>query len=223
MSWLSSFLHPGRAYEKSGQESERYYNQGQKYLQPYNQYGQEAGENLSNAMQRLLHPQGLYDEFMQGYEQSPYAIDMQERANQHGMNAANSMGLMGSTPALQAIQSGATAIGNQDRENYFQRLMDMYFKGAGIGQNIYGTGAQVGAQMGQNAINQGNNAAESVYNQNAAGGNMFGNIAGTAAGMAMGGPIGGALANKFIGSYQPWSTGGSMNKGRNSPVWGGNF
>jgi hypothetical protein len=211
MSWLSSFIHPGRAYEKAGKESERYYNQGQQFLQPYNQHGEEAYGNLSGAMQNLMHPQDFYNELMQNYETSPYAQNQQAQSTQHALNAASSMGMLGSTPALNAMQAGNSAIGNADRENYFKRLMDMYFHGADISQNIYGQGAQAGNQMGQNAINQGTNASEMAFGQNAVGGQMFGNILGnvSGAGMMLG-------ANKWMPEISPWKTSGNNKSSGNS-------
>lgn len=203
MSWLSSFLHPGRAYKKAGEQSENYYNQAQNYLQPYANQGQEAGSALSGAMNNLLNPDQLYNQWAQGYEISPYAQQLQGQAQQHGLNAASSMGLMGSTPALQAIQAGTSQIGNADRDNYMKSLMDMYYHGAGIGQNMFGTGAGAAGTMGQNAMGQGNTMAEMAYGRQAAGGNMLGGLLGAGAGMLTG-------YNPWTaGASNPWSTGGN--------------
>lgn len=211
MSWLSSLIHPGRAYKKAAEEQEKYYGQAQDYLNPYNERGLEAGNAVSGAMNNLLNPDQLYNDWAQGYQMSPYAQQQQQAATQNGLNAASSMGLMGSTPALQAIQAGTSQIGNQDRQNYLNQLMNMYFQGAGIGQNIYGQGAQAGGQLGQNAMNQGTNAAEMAYGRQAAGGNMLGGLLGAGAGMLTG--------------YNPWTqqnmTPWSPNKSFGGNVSGG--
>lgn len=204
MSMLSSFLHPGRAYKKAADQMSQYYNQAQGYMQPYSQQGQEAYGSLQGAMQSLLNPQQLQSDWAQGYEASPYARMMQEEATNQGLNAASAMGLMGSSPALQAIQRGTSMITAQDRDNYLNSLMQKYLSGAGIAQNIYGQGAGMAGQMGQNAMAQGQNMGQMAYGQQAAGGQLFGNLLGMGAGLAgaaLGGPIGGALATKFIGPH----------------------
>lgn len=200
MSWLSSFLHPGQGYDKAQQQMDQYYQQGQGYLQPYNQYGQNAYGNLSGAMNALLDPQALQDKWMKGYQESEAAKSAESMAQQHGLDAASSLGLMGSTPALSAIQAGTTQIGLEDQQNYLDNLMQKYLAGAGIAQGIFGQGANAAGQMGQNAMNMGQNSAQMAFGKANAGGNLFGNLLGMGAGLAgsaLGGPIGGALANKW--------------------------
>lgn len=204
MGMLSSFLHPGRAYDKGAQQLSQYYGEAQANLQPYMQQGQSAYGDLTGAMQNLLDPQQLQSDWASGYEASPYAQMLQEDASQQGLNAASSMGLMGSTPALQAIQRGTSMIGAQDRDNYLNSLMQKYMSGANIAQGIYGQGMGAAGQMAGNAMNQGQGMAEMAYGRQAAPGQMFGNLLGMAAGAAgtaLGGPIGGALATKFIGPH----------------------
>ena len=200
---MDSFLHPEKAYKKAGEQAEQYYGQAQDYLQPYNQYGQDAYQDMSGAMQSLLNPAALQDEWASGYQTSPYAQMQQERAQNQGLNAASSMGLMGSSPALQAIQAGTSNIGMADQNNYMDNLMQKYLAGAGLAQNIYGTGAAAGGQMGQNAMNQGVNMAQSAYGQQAAPGNLMGGLIGTAVGAATG-----SQGTNPSATQQPWSTGG---------------
>lgn len=209
MSWLSSFLHPGRAYDKAGDQVQQYWQQAQGYLNPYIQQGQQGYGEMANAMNALLNPETLQNKWAQGYETSPAALQAQEFAKQSGLDSASAMGLMGSTPALSALQAGESQIALQDRQNYLDNLMQKYLAGAGLAQNIYGIGANAAGQAAQGAMNTGQNMAQMAYGKQAAGGNMFGNLLGTAAGLAgsaLGGPIGGAIANKYIGSWSP--TGG---------------
>lgn len=180
---ISSFLNPGKAYRKATEAMQPYYDQSQQMMQPFMQQGQAAYGPLSGAMNRLLDPASLQNEWAQGYQASPYAQQMQGMANQQGLEAASSLGLMGSSPALQAIQAGTSQIGAQDRERYLDSLMQKYLAGAGLAQNIYGQGAQAAGQMGQNAMNMGNFASEMAYGQQAAPGQLFGNLLGTAAGL----------------------------------------
>jgi len=101
---------------------------------------------------------------------------------------------------LQATQAGTTQIGLDDRQNYLDSLMQKYLAGAGISQGIYGQGANAAGQMGQNAMNMGQNSAEMAYGKQNAGGNMLSGLIGQGigvAGSALGGPIGGALAKRW--------------------------
>lgn len=185
MSALSSLLHPGRAYRSAANELNNYYGQSQNFLSPYQQQGQSAYEPMQNAMQSLLNPADLHNQWAQGYEISPYAQQMQSMAQQNGLNAASSMGLMGSTPALQAIQAGTSQIANRDRENYLNDLMQKYMTGASLAQGLYGSGQQAAMQGSQNALGHGQNMAEMLYGGKQAGANMLGNVLGTVSGFGM--------------------------------------
>jgi hypothetical protein len=201
MSWLSNFLNPGRGYKKGQEQLDKYYQQAQGYLQPYSQYGQDVYGDINSAMQALLNPQALQDQWSQGYHESQYAKDLEDMASQHGLNAASAMGLMGSTPALHALQQGTSQIAAADKQQYMNDLMQKYLAGAGIGQNIFGAGANAAGQMGQNAMNMGQNSAQMAYGQQNAGRNLFEKGLGAAGGLmagALGGPVGASGWN-FIG------------------------
>ncbi len=196
MSWLSSFMHPGKGYQKGQEQLDKYYNEAQGNLSPYNQQGQEQYGNLNDYIKNLMDPAALQAKWAEGYSESPAAMQAEKMAQEHGLNAASSMGLMGSNTALNAVQSGTSQIGLNDRQNYLNDLMEKYKTGAGLAQGIYGTGAGAAGQMGQNAMNQGQNSSQMAYGQENAGGNMFGGLLGAGlglAGSALGGPIGGAI------------------------------
>ena len=200
MSWLSSFLHPGKGYEKGQEQLDKYYNQAQGALNPYNQQGQEQYGNLSDYIKNLMDPQALQDKWAKGYTESESAKNAEGMAKEHGLDAASSMGLMGSSPALGAIQAGTTQIGLDDRQNYLDNLMQKYLAGAGLAQGIYGTGANAASGMSNNAMNMGKSSSEMAYGKENAGGNMLSNLIGGGiglAGSALGGPIGGALAKRW--------------------------
>jgi hypothetical protein len=200
MSWLSSFLHPGKGYEKGQEQLDKYYNQAQGNLQPYNQNGQEQYGNLSDIIKNLMDPTELNKKWTESYTESPQAKQAEAMAQEHGLNAASSMGLMGSNTALNATQAGTTQIGLDDRQNYLDSLMQKYLAGAGLSQGIYGQGANAAGQQSQNAMNMGQNSAEMAYGKQNAGGNMLSGLIGQGvglAGSALGGPIGGALAKRW--------------------------
>lgn len=181
MSWLSSFLHPERGYNKARDEYNKYYDQAQMYQQPFLDNATGAYGGLSEAMKALLDPQGLQDKWASGYEESDAAKNAENMATQHGLNAASSMGMLGSTPALQALQTGTSNIVSADKQHYLDDLMKKYLSGIGIGEDIYGVGASSAGQMGQNAMTNAQRIAEMVYNSTNAPGQTFGNIAGMGA------------------------------------------
>lgn len=178
---ITKLLNPGKAYKKAGQEAERYYQQGQGYLQPYQQQGQQAYGNLQGAMQNLLNPEELHARFAQSYETSPQARYAQEEAQNAGLDAASSMGLFGSTPAMRGIQAETARIGAQDRERYIERLINQYLHGAQLSQGIYGQGAGAAGQLSQNAANMGQMMGQTAFGQQQAPQNLFGSLLGTAA------------------------------------------
>lgn len=208
MSWLSSFLHPEKGYQKGQEQLDKYFQQAQQNYQPLINQGQAAYGDMNTAMQKLLNPGGLQDEWIKNYKESEAAKNMEGMAQEHGLNAASSMGLMGSSPALQAIQAGTSQIGAQDRQTYLDNLMQKYLAGTGLAQSIYGTGANAAGQAGQNAMTMGQNSAQMAFGQQNAPGDMFSKLLQGAASFAT--PIGQAWGMNKLGlNNSPWSTGGS--------------
>lgn len=230
MSWLSSWLHPNKGYQAAQQQLDKYFDQTKNYYdqanqatQPFVNQGQDAYAGLSDSMKALLDPQALQDKWMSGYKESEAAKNAEGMAQEHGLDAASSMGLMGSSAGLNAIQNGTSQIGAQDRQQYLDNLMQKYLAGTGIAQGIYGTGANAAGQqgqnamnMGQNAMNMGQNAAQMAYGSTNAQGDLFGKLLGGAAGM-FGGPLASGVAQgmgwQTKGGYNTppnaWSTGGA--------------
>ena len=204
MGWFDSFLNPGKGYAKGQEQLDKYYQQAQGQLNPYNQNGVQAGQGLNTAMNNLLDPAALQNKWSSGYQESPYAQQLQNQAQSQGMDAASAMGLMGSSPALNAIQQGSAGIMNADRQQYMNDLMQKYLAGTGIGQSMYGVGANAANQQSQNAMNQGQNSAGMAFGQQNAQGDLLSKGIGAAAG-AFGGPIAGAAGNYLANK---WFTGG---------------
>lgn len=213
MNWLDpfgienmadSFLHPEKGYEKGQEQLNKYYNQGQDYLNPYNQFGQNAYGDYSQAMKKMLDPAALEAEWAKGYTESPSAKNAEGMAQEHGLDAASSLGLMGSNTALNAIQGGTTQIGLDDRQNYLNDLMQKYLAGAGIAGNIFNTGAGAAGSLATNANNMGQNSAQMAYGEQNAPGDLFGKLLGTGVGIATG--KGGTVGGGTSGSG--WSFGG---------------
>jgi len=209
---LSSFLNPGKAYKKAGQQMDKYYQQGQEALNPYVQQGQQAYEPMNNAMMSLLDPTALQGQWLDSYETSPWAQDLMGQAESEGLNAASSMGLLGSTTALQALQAGKSKIYNADRQAYLDDIMKKYMSGAQMAQGLYGSGQNAASQYGQNAMNQGQQMGQMAYGQQAAPGQMLNNLINTGIGAAI--PMYGMSK---MGAGGGWNTGG----GSYNPMGGG--
>jgi len=165
MGWLDPFnvFDPGKGYRAAGKEIKKGYQEGQGYLNPYNQAGTDQLQKLLAAQGNLLDPSKLQSEWAKGYEMSPYAKQLQDQAKASGMDAASSQGLLGSSTALNSIQQGSSNIMNADREKYMNDLMQKYLAGIGIGQNIYGTGANAAGQMSGNAMDFGKQMASMQF------------------------------------------------------------
>lgn len=173
MSWLSNLLHPGRAYDKAKETSQNYYNQAQNQLNPYAQGGVAANDKLNQFLESLSNPGKLQEEWSKGYEESPYAKQLEQGSIDRGLNAAGSMGLMGSSAALNNIQEEGSDIMNKDRQSYMNDIMNKYLAGMGIATNQFNTGAGAAGQQSQNAMNQGQNEAGLDFGQANAGPNML--------------------------------------------------
>ena len=193
MSWLSDFLHPNRGYDAAQNEMNRYFNMGKDVLNPYQQHGLDSYNGLSEVMNKLLNPSQLQDEWMKNYKESEYAKKAEDMATQHGLNAASSMGLMGSTPALQAIQAGTSQIASQDQQKYLDDLMQKYLAGAGIGQGLYNTGAGSASQLMQQMMNMGRDSGQLQYSRHNAGSGILQDLLGRLLG------AGGSALSKYLG------------------------
>jgi len=207
MSWFSQWAHPADAYKKAQEEMQKHYDEAQAKLDPYNQNGVTAGKNLTEEAGKLTNPAALQDEWSKNYQESDIAKQNEAMANQRGLDSASSQGLFGSSPAIQAIQSGTAGIVAGDRQKYLDDLMQKYLAGVGINQGLNTTGAGAATTQSNNATKFGEDSATNTFNQNNAQGNLFGDIAGNAlpviAGGIFGGPAGAASA-----AAGKWSTKG---------------
>lgn len=189
MSWISStldsFFNPQKGYDEAAKKMEQYWKQAQQFQEPYRQAGVDQLPILTGAQSALLDPSKLLGEWMGTYEASPYAQKSISNATDAGMNAASSMGLIGSSPAITNIQNSAGDIMNKDRQQYLDDLMNKYMTGIGVGQNIYGIGAQTAGNMGNQALNVGQNMGQAAYGSQNAQGDMLAQMMAMAAKMYM--------------------------------------
>lgn len=209
MGWLDSFLHPERGYEAAEKSANQGWNDAQGFQNQFRQQGQDQYGRLNEATGNLLDPEALYNKWASGYQTSPYAKRELEMNRGAGLDAASSMGLMGSSASLANIQQGAGDIVSRDRKEYLDDLMQQYMKGIGLGQDLYGTGAATAGNLGSQAMAHGQNQAELEYGRENSQGKLFENMlrAGAGAGATiLGGPIGGAVSSSLFGSGNKYNS-----------------
>lgn len=140
------------------------WNDAKQYQQPFLQGGIDQRGLLNQATSDLLSPQKLQDQWISGYQNSPWAKQLLSQNQSSGMDAASAMGLGGSSAALSNIQQGAGNIVNEQRQQYMNDLMQKYMQGIGLGENLYGVGAHTAMNLGNESRANGNNLAALAYN-----------------------------------------------------------
>lgn len=190
-SMINSMLHPEEGYEEAAKRMREAWQQAQATQQPYNAAGQGQLDRLNQAENQLLDPSKLLADWMSKYEMSPYAQRSIENAKNAGLDAASSMGLMGSSPAIANIQNSASDIMNADRQQFLNDMMQKYMAGIGIGKDIYGIGAQTAGNLGQQGLHVGENLAAAGFGEKNAPGNLLKDL------LAMGGKM--FIANQLGG------------------------
>jgi hypothetical protein len=160
---IADWLGGKQGYDEARKQTERAWNEAKGYgergfgfQEPYRQAGLDQIGTLNNVENNLLNPSDLLAKWMESYQTSPYAQRSMENARASGLDAASSMGLMGSSAALNNLQQSSADIMQQDRQAYLNDLMNKYMQGAGIGQNMFGVGANTAGNMGNQAFNLGN-------------------------------------------------------------------
>jgi hypothetical protein len=184
---IKSFLHPEEGYKKAGQDVSNSFEQFQNFLRPYQNTGLNQIGTLEGAKNELLNPETLLNKWISGYQESPYAKQTFENAKNSALDSASQMGLLGSSSALHNIETSAGNIVNADRQQYLQDLMNKYLQGVGISQNLFGTGANAGGQLGTGALSTGENLASTSLNAANAPGQLLQNLIGLGVGAYTGG------------------------------------
>lgn len=173
---ISSFFSPEKGYEEAEKEFRKFWDEAKGQMQPFIDHGKDQYGTLSGAENDLLHPETLLNKWMNNYQTSEYAKKSMENAKAGGLDAASSMGLMGSSAALSNIQNSASDIMNKDRSEYLKDLMEKYMGGVGIGKDIYGVGAQTANNFGTLAHGFGQDIGGARGNAVNAPGNTLGNL-----------------------------------------------
>lgn len=144
-----------------------YFDKSQSFQNPFVQQGQEASGNFNEWLSKMKDPQEFINHIMGGYQESPWAKNLQQSSVRAGQNAASANGTLGSTPFAQQLQQNATNISSQDQNNWLQNVV-----GA---NNQYGAGLNTQIDRGQHASDilsqlfqtQGNMAGGAAYGDQA--------------------------------------------------------
>lgn len=185
---ISSFLNPDDAYEKSQDALRNQWGETKEFLAPFREKGLEQYPQISEAIKRLMSGD-LQNDWISKYDTSSYAQRVMDMEKQKALEAASSMGLMGSSGALNNIQQGSADIQSKDRQQFLNNLMQEYMSGLGLSSNLYNTGAGVSSNLAGLGSQYGQNYAGLEYGKQAAPGQLFGQLLGAAigAGTGMGG------------------------------------
>jgi len=173
---IDSFLHPERGYEEAQKRIQEAQARSEGFQRPFMEAGTNQIGRLTSAQDALMNPEELQKKWESGYTMSPHAQQLQKEAITSGNNAASSMGLMGSSTALNNVQNSATNIMNADRDAYMKDLMQKYMTGIGIGQNQFNVGAQTAGAMGNQAQSYGEDIAQMDFGKTNAPGDQMGKI-----------------------------------------------
>jgi hypothetical protein len=185
-------LHPENGYNAAIKQLQEFFQKAQGYNQPIADQGQSQFGRLNNQANELGDPAAFQAKLDSSYQTSPQAKQDIAQANSSGLDAASSMGLLGSSAALGNIQKGASNIMEGDRADYIKNLMQNYLSSVGIGQNLYGVGANASNALATNATNMGENMAGLTGAAVNAPGAQLGKLAGGAADLGINYFTGGA-------------------------------
>jgi hypothetical protein len=199
---IMDFLDPGAGYKSAMKEYTKGYEEGKGYLDPYAGAGTSQLDQLLGAQGALMDPAALQSQWAQGYEMSPYAQQMQGAAQEAGLSSMGSMGLGGSSAALQNLQQTSSNIMQADRQKYMEDLMQKYMTGIDIGQDIYGKGAGAAGTLGQMGMQYGSDMGDLAYGKTAARQNMMQDLLKTGVNAAAMGATGGLSGLAGAGATQ---------------------
>ena len=128
----------------------------------------------------------MLNKFGQGYQQSPGYQFQVNQATGAANNAASAGGMLGSPQHQQNTASMVNNLANQDFNKYLGGVLSMYGRGLSGEQNIYNTGAgvssQLGEDLGNSLMSQGNMAYSNAMNKNQSAQQMMGMLMGIAGG-----------------------------------------
>lgn len=107
---------------------------GEQAYQPYAQAGQGALGQFQQTLGQGADPQGLINQILGGYQESPYAKFQTQRGLQAREHAAAASGMLGSGEQQQGAQEFAQQVSSKDMQDYLDRVLGLrsqYLSGLG--------------------------------------------------------------------------------------------
>lgn len=155
----------GSPGEKAQEQTQKGWQQSQDFQKPFVEHGNAQYDRLNQAGIDLQNPEAPQNAWASRYQSSPYANYLLSQNQARGMDAASQYGLGGSSAAIGNIQQGAGNIVNEQRQQYMDDLMNKYMSGIGLGQSLYGTGAEAAGKLGEQSVGNGLVNAVMSYNR----------------------------------------------------------
>ena len=165
----------GSPYGDAMKQYKRYYGQAQDAQNPFYKAGLGGMSNFQDWLGGMKDPSAFINKLMGGYQQSPWAQNLQNQSMRAGTNAASMGGLpngmggagVGSTPFAQQMQQNAGNIASQDQNQWLQNVLGVNSQyGAGQGSLMQG-GQRAADMMSSLAQMMGNNMGAGAYGQRA--------------------------------------------------------
>jgi hypothetical protein len=132
-------------------------NAGREYFNYYNQSKNALGD-YKNDLNTMKDPSGFINKLMGGYQESPWARNLEQRTNNAATNMASANGLSGSTPLMMQMQQNSHNIASQDQDKWLQHVL-------GINTDYMNGSQHYADQLSALNTNQGANAANASYGQ----------------------------------------------------------
>lgn len=192
--------------QRGQQSQQQYTQQGIGYLDPYRQFGQQAGGDLQSMFAQMRDPSAYINNILSGYQQSPAEQFAQKQALEAITNQAQSQGLGGSSAAQ--MQAGQTAanIAGQNQNQYLQNVLGVNQNRMGGLQNLVGAGAGAAGQsaammgnLGQSMMSSYGDIGNAMYGQDVSRGTALSNLLGTIGGIGVGAATGGLFGTGVEG------------------------
>lgn len=154
---------PSQPYQDAQEQMGKYYQEGQGYLNPWAQFGQNAMGKYENALGKMSDSQGYINGIMNGYQQSPWAKFQMEQGMKGMNNAASASGMVGSGAQMKAAADFSQGLSSRDMQQWFQNNFGVDQQYLGGLNNQLGYGANAANMQAQMAMQQGQNAAQAAY------------------------------------------------------------
>jgi len=175
----------GAPFGDAMKQFRKYYDQSRQTQNPFYNAGMGGMENFQKWLGGMQDPGGFINKLMGGYQESPWAKNLQNQSMRAGTNAASANGTAGSTPFAMQMQQNANNISSEDQQKWLQNALGINSQ-YGAGQQSLMSGGQhagdimsmlaqaMGGQMGSGAFGQKFGEGQNFWNMINGGLHFFG-------------------------------------------------